>query len=226
MSNINKPTNQKTIDELTFNELTERVFKNGCIPPLESEMDIYKIIDELGGITWRINHDAADERINLTGNDISFIALSGRLSYFLTQKLKEKYNVIPLDECPHRLREIGDRTSVPLAPNGCVYYWDWYEAMQNEYYRNEFESLICSACPLHEKNPIEKLRTHIPCDVYPGSLNQLTDPWDCGMTTTVWKSQIWTYEQLYKNIKVTGGEDAVKRFKMKLLQLKTKKKGV
>ncbi len=144
-------------NQLTYEECVEIIFKEDISLKTETEMDIYNLIEGLGGIIWRMDHDSSDGRIELSGNDASFMTAANRFLYLLIQKLKEKYNVIPPDECPHRLREIGDRTPIQPAPKGKIYYWDWYKAVQKEYFKNEYNKIICSACVLHENDAVEKM---------------------------------------------------------------------
>lgn len=207
------------ISQLTYEECVDIIFKKDYTPKTETEMDIYNLIEGLGGITWRMNHDASDGRIELSEKDTSFMTASSTFSHLLLQKLKEKHNVIPPDECPHRLREFGDRTPIQKAPKGKTYYWDWYKSMQKAYFINEYNNIICSACALHEKNAVEIMKAHIPCDVFPGIIYKLVNPWECAMIDSKC-SGFWTQENLYEKIKAKGGEDSVKRFKMKFVQLK------
>ncbi len=206
-------------NQLTYEECVDIIFKKDSTPKTETEMDIYNLIEGLGGMIWRMNHDAADGRITLSEKDESFVTSSSKFSYLLIQKLKEKYNVIPPDECPHRLREFGDRTPIPPAPKGKIYYCDWYKSIKKEYFTNEYNKIICSACALHEKDGAEQMQRHIPCDVFPGICNFLINPWECIMIDSTF-SGFWTQEKLYEEIKAKGGEDAVKQFKMKFNQLK------
>ena len=202
---------------ISLEECSRIIFKEGCIPELETEMEIYTIIEGLGGITWQMGHDSADGRMELTGNDMSFMEVAKRLSYLLVQRLKDRYNVIPPDECPQR--EIGDHTPRPPAPSGWVYYWDWYNKIQGEYFTDEYHKIICSGCALHDENPEEVMRRHVPCGVFSGMIYRLIAPFECAMIEEGGFRGSWTKERLHEELRKVGGEKAVQDFEDKYTEL-------
>lgn len=187
----------------------ERVFKEGKIPSLETELEIWNIIEALGGISWNLNHEVADGRTTITSKQEEFMASAKRVQEHLIKRLETEYGIIPPD---------GAKPDQP-APEGKKYYWDWYEEMQADYFKNEYDKIICSACALHEDNGAEKMRICVPCDVFNGMIYSLIYPWECAMLT-FGSSNKWTEEQLLAEIKAKGGEDSVKRYKQKLILLK------
>lgn len=202
-----KSKNKNTINDLTLEELIPLIFKE--VPKLETELDIWKVIEALGAVVWRTEHDEADGRPS--GINYDFNSMTRRFSNLLVQKLKTDYSVIPPWEVP--LMEFGHAYERPLAPKGKIYYWDWYDQMKSEYFKEEYNNIICSACALHEKDGVDKMYISIPCSVFNGSLYRLTFPWECGM---LHRSCGWTMDRLLSEIKNKGGEDSVKRFKQKL----------
>lgn len=203
-------------DKITLQQAMERLWKKEDMPNVDTEDGIWQVIEVLGGIIWRNEHDSADGRITLTEKDLTFMTAGRFVQRKLVEKLKNKYNVIPPDECPQR--EFGKK--VPPAPKGKMYYWDWYDAMNKEYFTNEYKNMICYGCALHESEPVERLRGHIPCSVFPGVMYQLSSPIQCGMTDKRF-SGFWTEQELLSKIKEVGGEDSVKRFKQHQFNLRS-----
>lgn len=202
-------------------DLTEdmlKLFTKENLPKTDTELNIWKIIESLGGISWRMNHDAADGRISFSSKDEEFISNCRCVQEGLIEILKTKYNVIPPQECP--IVDFGQTR--PTAPKGKVYYWDWCGSMVKEHYTSEYEKIICSACALHENDGVEKMRSHVPCDVYPGIIYQLDHPWECAMLQLGHSTRgvFWTEEKLFEEIKKKGGEASLKRFKQKITLLK------
>lgn len=180
----------------------------------ETELEYWQTIESLGGFNWRMNHDLADGRINdPTGAIDRDIADSRAIQAKLVAELKEKFGVIPPNECPQV--EIGQKP--PKAPKGKKYYWDWYQEMKELSYHMEYEGLICSACPLSKGvKEMISLGGVIPCGPWRGMIYQLVPPYECAMTS----HDLWSREKLEAEILKKGGEPALLRFKIKEAGLK------
>lgn len=207
--------NRKKIDEVRRQEETDleeklkELFKK--YPKPDSEMNIWKIMESVGGYIFYTEHDIADGRMESSPATEKHLKLSREVSEMLVKKLKD-FGVIPPNECP--VREIGKK--LPPAPKGKIYYWDWYEKKNQEYYTEVYEGIICSACPLAEENPVKIIQRSIPCSVFPGIAYQLFEPHRCAMLDMY----DWKEEKLYQEIRKNGGEDILKRFKQKFWMLK------
>ncbi|MCK4891433.1 MAG: hypothetical protein KAS78_02075, partial [Candidatus Pacebacteria bacterium] len=142
MSNNTEPT------ELTLEEGIGELFKEEKIPELNTEMNIWKVIESLDGYIFYTEHDAADGRISLSSESDKYLQVVKKVSELLVNKLKE-FNVIP----PSEYSECETRQELPPAPEGKTYYWEWYETMSKEYYTEAYNKILCSACPFVEDNP-------------------------------------------------------------------------
>ncbi len=202
-------------NEVSLQQAMEKLWKKEDMPDISTEDGIWRVIEVLGGIIWRNEHDSADGRITLTEKDLTFMEAGRLVQQKLVEKLKNEYNVIPPDECP----KVAFGEKVSPAPKNSQYYWDWYEVMNKEYFTKEYRSMICYGCALHESDPVERLRGHIPCSVFPGVMYQLSSPIQCGMTDKRF-SGFWTEKELFDKIKEVGGEDSVKRFKQHQFNLR------
>ncbi len=180
----------------------------------ETEMEYWGVIEGLGGFAWRMNHDLADGRIeDKTGGVDKDIQEAQELSAKLVSELKEKFGVIPPEECPKL--KLGEKA--PPAPEGKIYYWDWYQKMKELYWRVDYEKLICGACPF-SKGVEEMIRMggNIPCGRINGSIYQLRPSFQCHFT----HFRELTPEQLYGEILKKGGEPALISFKVREAGLK------
>lgn len=203
-----------------------KLFKEENMPDISTELNIWKLIESLGAVIWRMAHDDADGRITLADKDNEFMVVAHRVQERLVEKLEAEYNVIPPQKCP-RTEPDQRRQDLPHASGYYkIYYWDWYGKMKSAYYQEEYENIICSACTLHKRNGAEVMQSYVPCDVYPGIINHLIFPWECAMlqigNVTSMCSGFWSEERLLSEIKKKGGEDSVMRYKQKLLTLKEK----
>ena len=79
----------KKIEDLSLEELMDEFFRKGKVPALGTEMDIWKLIEALGGIIFYTEHDAADDRISLDAEDNKRLLLMKQISNKLLQTIKD-----------------------------------------------------------------------------------------------------------------------------------------
>lgn len=173
----------------------------------EKEIDYWRAIEALGGFAWKLDHDLADGRINDPDGEISKDIISAKtFSKQLVLELKEKFGVIPPEECPVGRSE----KDYPRAPSGKIYYWNWYDKIKSIVREIDHELTICSACPFcnHEEG---RLSSYIPCKKINGMLYQLVLPYSCFMV----HSKEWTLEQFYEKAFEEGGDISITRLKIK-----------
>jgi hypothetical protein len=180
----------------------------------QTEMEYWEAIEGLGGISFSLNHDLADGRIDdKDGGMAKTIADASELSERLVSGLK-KFGIIHPKDCPKM--KMGEKK--PKPPKGKKYYWDWYEKMKEAYYKAENEKIICSACPfgrkLHKKGACNH---YIPCDVFSGMIYSLSIPFECVMVG----NKLWDYQKLCDEILKKEGQAGLIRFKIKEAGLKT-----
>ena len=108
---------------------------------------------------------------------------------------------------------------MPSAPLGMMWYWDWYNKMKAESYRDEYEKLVCSACPLSEGVETFISSNYIPCTAWNGCLNHLPQPFACAMLYRG-SQDSWSRRKLLAHIKAKGGAEAVQKFEAKEAELK------
>jgi hypothetical protein len=174
----------------------------------ETELEYWGAIEALGGFSWRMNHDLSDGRIDDPSGSIDQdIGSARKIQETLVAELTEKFGVIHPKDCPQV--EIGQKQ--PPAPEGKIYYWDWYEKMKKEVYHLEYEAMICSACPFSEGvDKMISLGGVVPCSVFCGMMYHLRAPHICGMTTR--SSGDWSDTQLYTEILEKHGKEALVAF--------------
>jgi hypothetical protein len=181
----------------------------------QTEMEYWQCIEGLGGFAWRMNHDLADGRISDPDGSIDKKIVSAReISTRLVQEIAEKFNVIPPDQMPKR--QVGE--SLPPAPEGKIYYWDWYHKWQREFYQGLYDKIICSACPMSEGVDRFIGLNQIPCSVFPGALYHLRANHQCGMLGI--RHGEWTTQRLHSAIFNKCGKEALAIFKAKQAALK------
>lgn len=182
----------------------------------ETEQEYWETIEGLGGMSWSLNHDLADGRIDDPKGEVSqsITDLQGLLET-LVGEVCEKFGVIHPKDCPQRsIGDIANDVPVPLAPEGKKYYWDWYHEQKQASYGKDYEGMICSACPFSEG--LEKMMAlggQVPCSEFRGALYRLDAPHKCGMIS--WPGDGWTEEYLYQRIQQEHGDEALERFKTK-----------
>ena len=181
----------------------------------QTELEYWATIESLGGFIWRMEHDLADGRIDdPDGVIVKDVSSAREISTRLVTELGEKFGVIAPRDCP----QLAFGQVKPVSPEGKTYYWDWYEKMKAEAWRQEYDRIICSACPFSE-GP-EGMSASIPCSLWRGrgSLYQLNQPYECGMLGR--RGFGWTDERLFFAVLNKGGAVALQAFQEKLTALK------
>lgn len=180
----------------------------------ETEIEYWTAIQALDGFIWGLRHDLADGRIGDSCGEIDReINKAKEMLTDLISGLSYKFGVIPPQECP----QVEFGKDVPPAPENMIYFGDWYEKMKKIVYEIEYNKIICSSCPF--STGAENMRS-IPCNVFPGVICQLENPYTCGMIT----SAMWTEDELFSQISEVGGPDTLVRFKNKLAELSEEQK--
>lgn len=143
----------------------------------ETEMEYWAAIEGLGRYIQSTRHGLFRDHIqDPDGKVAASISEAQALSRLLVDELKLKFHVIP----PKDLPQVAPDEKRPPAPEGQIYYWDWYEKMKDESYRLEYDELICTACPF-SLGADEMVRRHaIPCSAIVGrTVKALLDPYYC-----------------------------------------------
>jgi hypothetical protein len=149
----------------------------------ETELEYFELIEHLGGMQWSLNHNLADGRIEDPDGGVAkdIMTLQDLLNN-LVQELSEKFGVIHPNDCPKRtMEEILKSVPVPPAPEGKIYYWDWYEKQKKVSYQNEYDNTICSACPYSEGVDRMMQLGQVPCGLFHGSLYHLSANYLCAI---------------------------------------------
>ena len=180
-----------------------------------TEIEYWAIIESLGGFIWRMNHDAADGRFQMTKEAEKDLSDARQVMEALVSELFVQFGVVHPNDCPRKNAE----GKMPEAPAGMSWYWDWYHKTKMAWNRAEYEKIICSACALCEGAEAFVRGNAIPCAAWKGTLYQLSMPYQCAMVDSAcsWK---WKEEQLIAEIRKIGGEEAVLKFKAKETELK------
>ncbi|MFH1445621.1 MAG: hypothetical protein ABIF08_04020 [Nanoarchaeota archaeon] len=169
----------------------------------KTEMDYWSLIEELGGHIFWSRHDIHRVPEEKRDKVWDFIEGAQRFQEYLVNEIVEKFGVILPKDSPNRYDK-----NVPPAPEGKIYYWDWYSKMKREFYSKEYEAIICSACPLSDGLDRVIVSGDIPCSVWRGALFKLTVPYECAMVTT----GTWTEKKLFQKIFKKCGKSAITRF--------------
>jgi len=170
----------------------------------ETEMEYWETIEGLGGFIWSTNHALSHDHIqDPDGKVEADIAEARVLSSLLVDELKLKFGVIPPKDYP----QVAVGEEKPPAPEGQIYYWDWYEKMRDESYRKEYDGLICAVCPF-SLGADEMVRRHaIPCSAITGrTVKALLGPYYCAALSSL--GPRWDSETLKMKIVEKGGEAA------------------
>jgi len=179
----------------------------------ETEMEYWETIETLGGFIWSTNHGLSHGRIDdPTGDLFKEVTSAQEISDKLVRELGEKFGVIPPNDCPRV--EIDQQP--PPAPEGKIYYWNWYRKMKELAYKADYEKMICCACPFSDGlEKMIRLGGVVPCNLWRGMLYRLTQPHVCAMISF----DGWTLEKFEKNIQRKHGDDALTAFRKKKEEL-------
>jgi len=177
----------------------------------ETELEYWATIEELGGFIHHMNHGLAHGRIKSTVGLEQDIMDARNISEQLVGELFVNFGVVAPKDCPRQ--KLGEE--MPKPPYGFKWYWSWYKEMKENAYREAYDNMICSACPLSKGVEDYLCFYSIPCSEWPGILSRLPKPYLCAMVG--W--DYWTEEELMKKILEKGGEEAIQNFKSKKVEL-------
>ena len=179
-----------------------------------TEVDYWEVIEGLGGFIWSTNHGVHHGHIYDPHGEVSKeIEEAGQLSVRFLAEACEKFGIISPSDYP----KVEQGQTLPLAPEGKIYYWDWYKKMKNDWYQRDYDDIICSACPLSEGvQRMIDLGGVVPCSVFRGMIYHLHAPYKCGMLTD------WKKEELYEEILKNSNEETLLKFQNKEKELKEK----
>lgn len=182
----------------------------------ETEREYWEAIESLGGYIFSTNHGLLRGHIeDPKGKVVKSIEEAKALQQQLAREISEKFGVILYQDYPKF--EAGK--TLPPAPAGKIYYREWYDKMKREAYSQDYEGLICSACPFSEGlDQMISMGGSIPCGVWSGTINRLRAPHLCAKVT----SSDWTDETLEKEIVRKGGSKALTQFRKKKRELLAK----
>ncbi|MFA5124668.1 MAG: hypothetical protein WC473_02480 [Patescibacteria group bacterium] len=175
----------------------------------QTEMEYWEMIDGIGGIIWHTNHDISHGRYESSPEIEQQLADAQETIERLASELFDKFGVIHPKDCP----KAAPGEEMPPAPEGKIYYWDWYEAKRAEAKKQFYDGIICSACP-YSKGLESMTGFNIPCSLWSGVLYRLTFPHMCAMLGDFGE------EKFYQMIQKKGGSHVLKAFKEKIAALK------
>ncbi|MFC1645134.1 hypothetical protein ACFL08_03850 [Patescibacteria group bacterium] len=186
----------------------------------ETEMDYWRNIDGLGGAIWQIKHSVYHGRITADDALVKGCADMQKKIEQLVTELFELFGVIHPKDQP----KIPSDKALPKAPVGMIWYRDWYYKMKNEFHQEEYEKIICSACPLSIGIGEFISSDSVPCSIFFGRCYHLKRPDECAMTKR--GGGKWNREYLFDKIREKGGDEAVEKFwdKERVLALLDKRK--
>ena len=177
-----------------------------------AESEYWEVIESLGGFIWSISHAMSHGNIDDKDGEVTKDIVEARKTQeCLLTEICQKFGVIAPKDCP---KTEAERTSVP-APEGKIYYWDWYKKMKEDSYLKDYEAMICSACPF--SGGLQEMIDcggSVPCNAFSGIMNRLSIPYECGMLYDHWRR-----EDLYKKIVQKSGEEILLKFQAKEKEL-------
>jgi hypothetical protein len=182
----------------------------------ETEMEYWQFLEGLGGIIWSNIHDISHDLLPKSDAVMNEINEAAELSGHLLAEIGEKFGVIRPGDYP----TLKDGEALPPAPEGKVYYWDWYGKLKHSFYYEIYENLICSACPFSTglQNMIN-LGGQIPCGAVSGWFGRLLISHECGMVNNIHQ---WSKIELYREIREKSTWRGLQKFKKKEIELKCK----
>ncbi len=112
----------------------------------ETEVEYWRTIESIGGFIYStrrgINRGHIDDAEGLANQDIIDAQI---IQEKLLAEIIEKFGVIHPNDCS-KLNP-AYYNNCPPAPDGKIYYWDWYHKLAREVSLIEYQKLLCSACP-------------------------------------------------------------------------------
>ncbi len=169
---------------------------------METEMEYWRAIEDLNDQIWITIRDLTEGFIQDSKGEVTkSIQEKRQEAEQLIIKLGEKFGVIRQRDYP----KVKLGQSFPAPPDGKIYYFQWSQKMKKEFHRNNYENIICSACPFSEGvQKMIELDGAVPCAIFPGLLISLSEPSQCAML----KVNGWDKVRLHKEIIKKTGENA------------------
>ena len=176
-----------------------------------TEMDYWKAIESLGGITWAMEHELANGRKRKNHKTSKYLAEQRDIIKQLVQEVCDKFDVIHPKDCP----KVPLGQEMPPAPPGKVYYWDWYHRMKDLALEEEWGQVICSVCPFN--TGVEDFKTGIVhCQLMPHTIFYRFDSRPlCGCVS----DRKFSHGQFEKKMLDKAGSEALNAYKSKQQEL-------
>lgn len=182
----------------------------------ETEVEYWEAIEGLGGYIWSTNHGLCHSHIeDKDGKVVESIKEAVQISERLVVEIGKKFGVIHPRDCP----KVEPGQPIPPPPDGKVYYRDWYCRMKSLFIREDYEGIICSACPFSKGLQFMiALGGVVPCGIISGAIYRLSRPYECNML----HSNDWDTEKLYKEIVRKAGPNSLTQFQEKEKELENR----
>jgi hypothetical protein len=180
---------------------------------LPTELYLWEAITNLVNIINNLKADLTKIQIKDSEAKLKLdIKEAQELLNTLTDQVCQRFNVIHPDNCP----KIEPGQKLPPPPEGKTWFWDWSERMKDIFCEMHYEKLICSACPFCLGLEEMKKRNGVhPCALFPGTLLNTELPYLCGLIAY----GDWDERQLFQQISIQHGEEALQKFLAKLDEL-------
>jgi hypothetical protein len=168
-----------------------------------TEKEIFELILELSQLTKTIKSQFFMTDMDLLHLDL-FLSIYGKALEKLDEKFGidtsfERNNLPKVDgESPLASDESGDRKAFKV----------WFKEMGDQYKKDLFEKMICSACPYCKES--RENSENFPCNIMSVSCSEPTYPWRCHLLDE--DDDCFTREELLEIMKNEKGEDALNIF--------------
>lgn len=182
----------------------------------ETEIEYWKVIVSLEFFVWRIHDGLGGGRIeDPKGKIAKELKNVEHILDSLINELSGKFGVINPTES---LKIYSGSRKMP-APEGKIYYDDWYNKMKRTAYHVIYDSIICSGCPFSEGLEASKFDI-FPCSLFPSVRHRLGAVYVSDICVMV-TSRIWTKDQLYQQMLTRHGKEALQIFQRKEKELQS-----
>lgn len=185
-----------------------------------TELEYWEAIESLGGFIWSTEHGISRGHIDYPNPLIDRdLREAFEIQKKLVFELSQKFGVIT----PYDYPKVEDGQELPPAPEGKIYYWDWYHKVECEYSLIEYQKLPCSACPFSKGFELFIPSHKVSCGFYPDDNNEFKSHhiYSCGIVTfsmSYYDKQI-SIEDIYDRILKDYGQEALDVFKKKELEI-------
>ncbi len=179
----------------------------------ETELEYWLAIETLGGYVSSTNRLIAKEHLPEGNTEINNSVQSAQAEQqSLLKEIGEKFGVVPPGPKTDRYDK---REEVPLLEGQKSHYWDWYEKMKLQSCTEDYELLVCSACPFSQGVQEMMRITQLPCSAVNGSIYGILGIGTCGAV-----SRNYSEKKLFAEITKKAGKAGRDAFinKRKVLQ--------